>query len=134
MALQELLRKAELDKDVDFLREGVRAMAQQLMELEVAQHVGADKYERAASWTGERNAIGIVRGILGSAVSSCALRVPATAAISGAARAAPPWGTSFAHLGHAPGFHPRHCYVHRPGGARRVPARRLPHRTEGQRR
>ena len=48
MALLELLRKAELDEDVDFLREGVRAMAQQLMELEVAQHVGAEKYERAA--------------------------------------------------------------------------------------
>jgi len=47
MALLELLRKAELEEDVDFLRDGVRAMAQQLMELEVSQHVGADKYERA---------------------------------------------------------------------------------------
>jgi putative transposase len=43
IALQELLRKAELDSDVDFLRERVRVMAQQLMELEVSQHVGADK-------------------------------------------------------------------------------------------
>jgi hypothetical protein len=43
IALQELLRKAELDNDVDFLREGIRVMAQQLMELEVAQHVGAEK-------------------------------------------------------------------------------------------
>ena len=55
MALLELLRKAELDEDVDFLREGVRAMAQQLMELEVVQHVGAEKYERASNRTGERN-------------------------------------------------------------------------------
>jgi hypothetical protein len=55
MALLELLRKVELEEDVDFLREGVRAMAQQLMELEVAQHIGADKYERAAHRTGERN-------------------------------------------------------------------------------
>ena len=36
MALQELLRKAELNGDVDFLREGVRVLAQELMELEVA--------------------------------------------------------------------------------------------------
>ena len=43
MALLELLRKAELEEDVDCLREGVRLMAQQLMETEVAQHVGADK-------------------------------------------------------------------------------------------
>src|ERR1700736_886704 len=30
-------------------------MAQQLMEIEVAQHLGADKYERATDRTGERN-------------------------------------------------------------------------------
>ncbi len=41
MALQDLLRKAELEGNVDFLREGVRVLAQQLMELEVAQHLGA---------------------------------------------------------------------------------------------
>ena len=40
MALQELLRKAELSGDVDFLREGVRMLAQQVMEIEVAQHLG----------------------------------------------------------------------------------------------
>ena len=37
MALQELLRKAELNGDVDFLREGVRVLAQEVMEIEV-QH------------------------------------------------------------------------------------------------
>jgi transposase-like protein len=52
MALLEVLRKAELDEDIDFLREGVRTTAQQLMELEVAQHVGADKYERSANRNG----------------------------------------------------------------------------------
>ena len=31
MALDELLRKAQLSDDVDFLREGVRALAQALM-------------------------------------------------------------------------------------------------------
>lgn len=55
MALEELLRKAHLSDDVDFLREGVRALAQALMDLEVAQHVGAKRYERTPERTGERN-------------------------------------------------------------------------------
>jgi hypothetical protein len=55
MALQGLLRKAELEQDADFLREGVRALAQALMELEVAQHLGAERYERTAERRGERN-------------------------------------------------------------------------------
>ena len=55
MALAELLRKADLDGDVDFLREGVRLLVQQLMELEVSQHVGAERYEWTAARTGERN-------------------------------------------------------------------------------
>src|SRR5918912_803835 len=55
MALAELLRKAELDGDTDFLREGVRLLAQQLMELEVSQHLGAERYERSPERTGERN-------------------------------------------------------------------------------
>src|SRR5690348_18105368 len=55
MALDELVRKAQLSDDVDFLREGVRALAQALMEVEVTQHVGADRYERTPERTGERN-------------------------------------------------------------------------------
>ena len=55
MALDELLRKAQLSDDVDFLREGVRALAQALMEAEVARHIGASRYERTAQRTGERN-------------------------------------------------------------------------------
>jgi transposase-like protein len=74
IALQELLRKAELDSDVDFLREGVRVMAQQLMELEVAQHVGAEKYERAADRQGERN--GYRDRTWDTRVGSIELRVP----------------------------------------------------------
>src|SRR5438552_3755603 len=74
IALQELLRKAELDSDVDFLREGVRVMAQQLMELEVAQHVGAEKYERAADRNGERN--GYRDRTWDTRVGSIELRVP----------------------------------------------------------
>jgi transposase-like protein len=55
MALDELLRKAQLSDDVDFLREGVRTLAHALMEVEVAHHLGAGRYERTAERTGERN-------------------------------------------------------------------------------
>lgn len=55
MALMELLRKAEMDQDVDFLREGVRALSQALMELEVSQHLGAERHERTPERTGQRN-------------------------------------------------------------------------------
>jgi transposase-like protein len=54
MALDELLRKVELE-DVDFLREGVRVMSQALMELEVSHQLGAERHERTASRTGQRN-------------------------------------------------------------------------------
>lgn len=54
MALEALLRKAEL-QDPDFLREGVRLLAQELMELEVQQHVGAGRYERSEERMGYRN-------------------------------------------------------------------------------
>jgi transposase-like protein len=55
MALGELLRKVQLSDDVDLLREGVRVLAQALMEAEVAQHVGAGRYERSVDRHGERN-------------------------------------------------------------------------------
>ena len=55
MALGELLRKAQLERDADFLREGVRALSQALMELEVTEHLGADRYERSADRRGQRN-------------------------------------------------------------------------------
>ncbi len=42
MALLELLCKAELERDTDFLWEGVRALSGALMELEVSEHLGAD--------------------------------------------------------------------------------------------
>jgi transposase-like protein len=55
MALEDLLRKAQLEGDADFLREGVRALAQAVMELEVTQHVGAAPYERTEGRRGQRN-------------------------------------------------------------------------------
>jgi putative transposase len=55
MGLEELLRKAELDQDADFLRDGVRVLAQALMELEVSHHLGAERHERSPERTGHRN-------------------------------------------------------------------------------
>jgi putative transposase len=55
MALAELVRKAELNGDVDFLKEGVRVLSQALMEVEVAQHIGAERYERSGERNGQRN-------------------------------------------------------------------------------
>jgi len=55
MALHELLRKAQLEENADFLREGVRVLSEAVMELEVAQHVGAKRHERTPERTGQRN-------------------------------------------------------------------------------
>ena len=55
MALAELVRKAEQQGDVDFLREGVRVLSQALMEVEVSQQLGAERHERTAERAGYRN-------------------------------------------------------------------------------
>ena len=46
MALLEMLRKATADGDPDFLREGVRVLAQAVMEAEVSELTGLPKGER----------------------------------------------------------------------------------------
>jgi len=74
MALGELLRKAEMEKDADFLRDGVRVLSQALMDLEVSQHVGAGKYERTAERTGQRN--GYRERAWDTRVGTIDLRVP----------------------------------------------------------
>jgi putative transposase len=74
MALAELLRKAELERDADFLREGVRVLGQALMELEVAQHLGAERYERTPGRTGQRN--GYRERAWDTRVGTIELRVP----------------------------------------------------------
>jgi putative transposase len=55
IGLQELLRKAMIDEDADFLKEGVRVLSQALMEMEVQEHLGAARYERTAGRVGQRN-------------------------------------------------------------------------------
>lgn len=54
MELLELVRKAE-GGDVDFLREGVRVLAQALMEAEVSVQIGAEHSERTLSRVTHRN-------------------------------------------------------------------------------
>jgi transposase-like protein len=54
MALAEVLRKAGVEQ-ADFLREGVRVLAQELMEMELEQHVGAERHERTPERMGYRN-------------------------------------------------------------------------------
>jgi transposase-like protein len=53
--LLELLRKAGVEQDMDFLREGMRVLTQALMEAEVTAHLGAERHARAAERTGQRN-------------------------------------------------------------------------------
>jgi transposase-like protein len=46
LALLEYLRKAGVDMDADFLREGIQLLTKLLMELEVTQQIGAERYQR----------------------------------------------------------------------------------------
>jgi putative transposase len=55
IGLTELLCKAQIEHDADFLREGVRLLSQALMEMEVQEHVGARRHERNAGRVGQRN-------------------------------------------------------------------------------
>ncbi len=55
IGLAELLRKAQMEHDADFLKEGVRALSQALMEMEVEEHVGAGRHERTEGRSGHRN-------------------------------------------------------------------------------
>jgi putative transposase len=74
MALEELLRKAQVERDAEFLREGVRVLSQALMDLEVTQHVGAARYERTTERTGQRN--GYRERAWDTRVGTVDLRVP----------------------------------------------------------
>jgi putative transposase len=51
----EYLRQVGLGHDPDFLREAVRVMSALLMEIEVKQQIGADRYERTEERTTYRN-------------------------------------------------------------------------------
>ena len=55
IGLSKLLRKAMIEQDAEFLKEGVRVLSQALMEMEVQEHVGAAPHERTEGRTGQRN-------------------------------------------------------------------------------
>jgi putative transposase len=55
MTLSELLRKAATEPETDVLREGLRVVAEALMDLELESHLGASRYERTGERTGYRN-------------------------------------------------------------------------------
>lgn len=55
IALKEYLNKIGMNKDADFLRQGVELLSQLLMEVEVDQQVGAKKHERTAKRSNYRN-------------------------------------------------------------------------------
>ena len=55
MTLLEMLRKAGEEKDIDFLREGVKALAESIMELEIEEKAGAGRYERSQDRATYRN-------------------------------------------------------------------------------
>ncbi len=55
IGLTKLLRKAQMADDGDFLREGMRVFSEAVMELEVTQHLGAERHARTPERTGQRN-------------------------------------------------------------------------------
>jgi putative transposase len=55
MTLGEYLRKVGVELEGDFLQQGVRLLAQLLMELEVEQQIGAAKHQRSPQRTARRN-------------------------------------------------------------------------------
>jgi transposase-like protein len=55
IALKEYLNKIGMNKDADFLRQGVELLSQLLMEVEVEHQVGAKKHERTAKRSNYRN-------------------------------------------------------------------------------
>jgi hypothetical protein len=74
MALVELFRKAGVEPDLDFLREAVRLVSQELMEAEVEAHLSAERYERSPERSGQRN--GYRDRTWDTRVGSIPLRVP----------------------------------------------------------
>lgn len=55
VALREYLCNVGLELDGDFLREGIAVLTRLLMELEVSQQIGAERYQRSEERQGYRN-------------------------------------------------------------------------------
>ncbi len=74
IGLTELLRKAHIEGDAEFLKEGARALSQALMEMEVEEHIGAARHERTPGRKGQRN--GYRQRIWDTRVGAVELSVP----------------------------------------------------------
>ncbi len=74
IGLAGLLRKAHIEGDAEFLKEGVRALSQALMEMEVEEHIGAARNERTPGRKGQRN--GYRQRIWDTRVGAVELSVP----------------------------------------------------------
>jgi putative transposase len=74
IGLSELLRKAQIEGDAEFLKEGVRVLSQALMEMEVEEHIGAARHERTLGRTGQRN--GYRERVWDTRVGAVELKVP----------------------------------------------------------
>jgi len=74
MALLELLRQYQGDRTLDVFREGVRLLAEALMELEVSEQVGAGRYERTPERKTYRN--GYRERVWETRVGQIPLRIP----------------------------------------------------------
>jgi putative transposase len=74
IGLAELLRKAQMEHDADFLKEGVRALSQATKEMEVEEHIGAARHERTPGRKGQRN--GYRQRIWPTRVGAVELSVP----------------------------------------------------------
>lgn len=55
IGLAQLLRKARMEHDAGFLKEGVRTLSQAIMEMEVEEHIGAARHERTEERSAHRN-------------------------------------------------------------------------------
>ena len=55
MTIEEVVRKALRDEHADVIRESVRAVAQEIMEAEVSELIGADRGERTEVRATHRN-------------------------------------------------------------------------------
>jgi len=55
MSLLDLIQKWGVKGDMDFLREGIKVLAEAIMEFEVVEKAGAERYERTGKRTTYRN-------------------------------------------------------------------------------
>jgi transposase-like protein len=74
MAFLEYLRKMGKEQDADFLREGIRVLSEALMEAEVSEQIGAERYERNGERQTYRN--GYREREWQTRVGDIALRIP----------------------------------------------------------